>query len=198
MDDFDAIAYQCRHNAANHPGARKHADDEEDIDGDRRLAHLMFDALFYIAPPHAAASHAEHYADRRGRQQGYLRRAAQGIAAEDGDGECEQHYQGEKGDGAEPRWGIGGLRWKSGGYFIRGLRHGILIASLEPAFRAFEIVAHSRLSLSVSLLCQSVFMKIIRQIYEQRMSAPTCCGFFHTNKALQHRKLSIPVVRMCR
>ena len=115
MQDLQSVVDQRGDDTRDHPRSGDGADEQQDQDGRRRSADVVDDGLFEHGPAAAVDADREHHADRRGRQQGDLASAVDGIAAEGADHNVEQGRQDHQRDGRDP----GRRRFPGGRFHIR-------------------------------------------------------------------------------
>ena len=103
MEDLQSVVDHRRDHARDHPRTGDGADQEQDDDGRRRGADVVDDGFFEHGPAAAVNADREHHADRRGRQQGDLASAVDGVAAEGADHDVEESRQHRQRNGRHPR-----------------------------------------------------------------------------------------------
>ena len=102
VEDLQSVINHRRDHARDHPRAGDGADQQQDDDGRRRGADVVDDGLFEHGPAAAVDADREHHADRRGRQQGDLASAVDGLAAEGADHDIEESRQHRQRNGRHP------------------------------------------------------------------------------------------------
>ena len=101
MDNLDAVINHGGHDAADHPGARKRTNDQENEKGCRHPFHIALDGRFEILPGHVITPHSDGGTDGRGNEQRNLATSAQRTVAEGRDGQGQngyEHHQGREGN----------------------------------------------------------------------------------------------------
>ena len=102
VEDLQSVINHRRDHARDHPRAGDGADQQQDDDGRRPGADVVDEGHFEHGPAAAVDANREHHADRRGRQQGDLASAVDGLAAEGADHDIEESRQHRQRNGRHP------------------------------------------------------------------------------------------------
>ena len=96
-DDFHAVVYHCRHNAAEHPAAGDGSDKEEDDNGGAYGADIVAHGAVDVLPWHLVANHGNAHGYTGGKEECGLAGSVDGVGTEQLDDKYLQRHKHHKG-----------------------------------------------------------------------------------------------------